>query len=147
MRALLVATVLATPASAYALNQNVHEQISHDGCVAVGLPDEFCERVGTEAYNVDAYEWRDPSAHAQIPNTGNTCAAVNASLGRLQALGSDIRTSLARLAGAPSQAVATHIAMQLGRALHTIQDDCAHHGMPNAQHAWASRVDTCSGSS
>jgi len=31
----------------------------------------------------------------------------------------------------------------LGRALHTIQDQCAHHGMPNPQHAWWSDSDLC----
>src|SRR3569623_1408635 len=37
------------------------------------------------------------------------------------------------------------IASSIGRALHTVQDDCAHHGMPNPQHAWFSLADYCEG--
>src|SRR5262249_23581836 len=33
----------------------------------------------------------------------------------------------------------------LGRSLHTVQDNCAHHGMPNPQHAWFSDSDICLG--
>jgi len=139
---------LAAPSSAFALDQSVHQAISHDGCTAAGLPQDFCERVGTEAYNVDSYEWSPPEAHAQIGTgaIGTACTAANAALERERQLGADIRASLAQLAASPSEDLRIHIATQLGRALHTIQDDCAHHGMPNAQHAWWSRLDACSGS-
>jgi hypothetical protein len=141
--------LVATPTSAFALDQSVHESISHDSCVSAGLPQDFCERVGTEAYNVDSYEWDTPEAHAQISDTGTNstaCNAANATLERARSLGSDIRASLVQLASGNSEDRRIHIATQLGRVLHTIQDDCAHKGMPNLQHAWASRMDTCTGS-
>src|SRR2546423_8887556 len=50
--------------AARALNQAKHQELSHDGCTGHGLPDRFCRQVGVEAYNVDHYEWDDPSAHA-----------------------------------------------------------------------------------
>jgi hypothetical protein len=144
--AVVIATLLGGSASAYALDQSVHEQISLDACQAAGLPHDFCERVGTEAYNVDDYEWSHPEAHAQIGVGATTCGAANATLERLRVLGSDIRTSVEQLAQASSENLRIHIATQLGRALHTIQDNCAHHGMPNPQHAWWSRLDSCTGS-
>ena len=144
----VILLLLAAPAPAFALDQSVHEQISHDACAAAHLPQDFCERVGTEAYNVDSYEWGVPEAHAQIGEgaIGTACTAANAALERERTLGSDLRTSLQRLPGAPSEAARIHIATQLGRALHTIQDNCAHQGMPNAQHAYWSLTDSCSGS-
>jgi MYXO-CTERM domain-containing protein len=140
--------VAASSSSAFALDQSAHQAISHDNCVAAGLPQAFCERVGTEAYNVDSYEWSHPEAHSQIGEgaIGTACTAANAALDRERTLGSDIRNSLVQLAQSPSEDLRIHIATQLGRSLHTIQDDCAHHGMPNAQHAWWSRMDACSGS-
>ncbi|HEV7554807.1 MAG TPA: hypothetical protein VGO00_05080, partial [Kofleriaceae bacterium] len=149
MRKILVlASLVATPGSALALEQSDHQAISEDACTAAGLPEDFCERVGTEAYNVDHYEWSHPEAHAQIGvgALGTACTAANAALDRVRVLGADIQTSLFTLYGSPSNDLATHIATQLGRALHTIQDDCAHKGMPNDQHAWASLLDTCTGS-
>ena len=138
----------ASGGPAFALDQSVHQSISHDRCIAAHLPQDFCERVGTEAYNVDSYEWSHPEAHSQIGEgaIGTACTAANAALDRERTLGSDIRTSLEQLAQSPSEDLRIHIATQLGRSLHTIQDDCAHHGMPNAQHAWWSRKDACSGS-
>jgi len=138
----------ASGGPAFALDQSVHQSISHDRCIAAHLPQDFCERVGTEAYNVDSYEWSHPEAHSQIGEgaIGTACTAANAALDRERMLGSDIRTSLEQLAQSPSEDLRIHIATQLGRSLHTIQDDCAHHGMPNAQHAWWSRKDACSGS-
>src|SRR5438874_11683851 len=96
----------AFPTSAFALDQAVHQSISHDACTAAGLPQDFCERVGTEAYNVDSYEWSHPEAHSQIADTGaisTACTAANAALERERTLGGDIRTSLAQLAGSPSE--------------------------------------------
>jgi uncharacterized protein (TIGR03382 family) len=144
----VIVLLLLSPAPAFALDQSVHRQISHDGCIAAGIPQDFCERVGTEAYNVDSYEWSHPEAHSQIGEgaIGTACTAANAALERERELGSDIRTSLETLSGSPSEDLRIHIATQLGRALHTIQDDCAHHGMPNAQHAFWSLTDSCTGS-
>jgi len=142
----VIAIVLGAAAPASALDQSAHEQISQDACDAAGLPHDFCERVGTAAYNVDDYEGSHPEAHAQIGIGATTCGAVNATLERVRMLGSDIRTSLDQLAVASSEDLRIHIATQLGRALHTIQDNCAHHGMPNPQHAWWSRLDSCTGS-
>jgi len=150
MRTTVVTFLLVvSPSSAFALDQAVHQSISHDSCVSAGLPQDFCERVGTEAYNVDSYEWDTPEAHAQISDTGvnsTACNAANGALDRERTLGSDIRKSLVQLASSNSEDLRIHIATQLGRALHTIQDDCAHKGMPNIQHAWASRMDACTGS-
>src|SRR5439155_6515584 len=86
----------ASPTSAFALDQAVHQSISHDACVAAQLPQDFCERVGTEAYNVDSYEWSTPAAHAQIADDAiaSPCTAANLVLERERTLGSDIRTSL-----------------------------------------------------
>lgn len=145
---LLLASLVAAPTSAFALEQSDHQAFSEDACTAAGLPEDFCERVGTEAYNVDHYEWSHAEAHAQIGEgaIGTACTAANAALERVRMLGADIQTSLFALSSSPSNELATHIATQLGRALHTIQDDCAHKGMPNDQHAWASLEDSCTGS-
>lgn len=142
----VIFSLAAFPTSAFALDQAVHEQISHDACRAIGLPQDFCERVGTEAYNVDSYEWSRPEAHSQIADGGVACTAANLTLERERTLGIDIRQSLQKLPSANSETARIHLATQVGRALHTIQDDCAHKGMPNAQHAWWSRLDACSGS-
>jgi hypothetical protein len=143
----VILLLLASGRPAFALDQSVHQSISHDTCVDAGLPQDFCERVGTEAYNVDSYEWQQPEAHAQMAD-GSTvvCEAAQAALDRERVLGADIRDSVVELAQSPSEDLRIHIATQLGRALHTIQDDCAHHGMPNVEHAWWSRLDSCSGS-
>jgi hypothetical protein len=37
------------------------------------------------------------------------------------------------------------VASAIGRALHTVQDNCSHQGMPNPQHAWFSLDDACRG--
>jgi hypothetical protein len=144
----VIVLLAASPTAAFALDQSVHQSISQDACTAAKLPQDFCERVGTEAYNVDSYEWSTPAAHSQIADDGiaSPCTAANLVLDRVRTLGSDIRTSLGQINSANSEDLRIHIATQLGRALHTIQDDCAHHGMPNAQHAWWSRLDSCSGS-
>ena len=143
---LVLAALVATPTSAFALDQSVHQEISQNACIAANLPKDFCERVATEAYNVDHYEWSRPEAHAQIADSGasgTACTAANATLERERLLGIDIRASLVTLSRGQSKDLATHIATQLGRSLHTIQDDCAHHGMTNKQHAWASLTDSC----
>ncbi len=143
----VVSVLVLGASSAHALEQKKHRAISEGACLNVGLPDDFCERVGVEAYDVDSYEWNDLSAHAQIDVAAgqSRCSAANKALDRVRTLGSDIRASLGYLAYTSSEEDATHVAVQLGRALHTIQDDCAHHGMTNPQHAWYSLSDTCEG--
>jgi len=144
---LTAAVVLAAAGSAHALEQKKHRAITEDACMNAGLPGEFCERLGVEAYDVDAYEWDDLSAHAQ-PEAGETsCQGANATLDRLEWLGADVHDRLAALAKAPTSARAEQVAVQLGRALHTIQDNCAHHGVSNPEHAWFSMSDTCDGTS
>src|SRR5450432_3498784 len=94
---LVLATLLAAPSSAFALDQSAHQEISQNACVAAGLPQGFCERVGTEAYNVDSYEWSHSEAHSQISDDGDNsvaCNAANAVLERERSLGADIRSSL-----------------------------------------------------
>jgi hypothetical protein len=144
MRALAAAVVtfvMATPA--FALNQARHEQISHDSCVSAGLPEDFCERVGAAAHNVDNHEFDDLPAHAQMPEGWTACDAANASGRRVSDLGAEVHDRIFNQAYTPSAANADALADALGRALHTLQDDCAHAGMPNPQHAWSSLRDVC----
>ena len=140
----LVALVLLAPVPARALDQSVHYSISEDACNAIGgIDEDFCERVADEAYNVDRDEWSVPAAHSQ-PEVGQSrCDAANAVLGRLQQLGLEARYVLDT--PAPAQWEVEWLASSLGRALHTIQDNCAHHGLSNPQHAWWSFKDSCEG--
>jgi uncharacterized protein (TIGR03382 family) len=144
---LTLAAVLAAGTTAHALEQKVHRAITEDACMNAGLPDEFCERLGVEAYDVDAYEWDDLSAHAQPEAWQTSCQGANAALDRLEWLGADVHDRLADLARSPTEGNAEQVAVQLGRALHTIQDNCAHHGVSNPEHAWFSLSDSCSGTS
>ena len=138
----------ASGGSAFALDQSVHQSISHDRCVAANLPQDFCERVGTEAYNVDSYEWSHPEAHSQIGEgaIGTACTAANAVLDRERTLGSDLRTSLVQLSRSPSEDLRIHIATQLGRSLHRSRTIARITACRTRQHAWWSRKDACSGS-
>jgi MYXO-CTERM domain-containing protein len=133
--------------AAHALNQAKHQQLSHDGCVDHGLPDRFCRQVGVEAYNVDHYEWDDPAAHGQMADGGTACDGANATMVRELSLGQEIRRHIENIAYRPSKAENDALARAIGRALHTAQDNCAHAGMPNVQHSWASMSDTCDGTS
>jgi MYXO-CTERM domain-containing protein len=142
----LTLSLLAFAASpAAALEQKQHRVISRNACEDAGLPEEFCERVGVEAYDTDAYEWNDLAAHAQIADGQTACQGADAALAREQSLAADIHDSLDELSWSSDPDTAEHIAVQLGRALHTVQDNCAHHGQPNPQHAWASLSDACHG--
>src|SRR5205823_6276616 len=132
-----VMLVLAMTGSAYALKPGAHADLATKSCTAAGLPHDFCARVATEDYDTDSHEWTDLSAHAQIDDGMTACDAADAAAARAWGLGRDLRTLLQTDAGAAATA--------LGRALHTIQDDCAHHGMPNPQHAWFSLEDFCEG--
>lgn len=150
VRLVLVAPALAAvlwPMSAAALDQSKHRAISRDTCANAGMPWEFCERVGTESYNVDHYEWNDMSAHAQVDLAqGQTsCEAANLAAGRVNNLAEDVRRDLAAFAKGDKKVDATVIATALGRALHTVQDNCAHRGVSNPHHAWLSLSDSCEG--
>lgn len=150
VRLVLLAPAVAAalwPLSAEALDQSKHRAISRDTCAQAGMPWEFCERVGTEAYNVDHYEWEDMSAHAQVDvSTGQTaCEAANLAAGRVNGLADDLRLDLAAFAKGSKTVDATVIATALGRALHTVQDNCAHRGVSNPHHAWLSLSDSCEG--
>lgn len=145
-RFLLFSTGLAcllASVPAFALKQSVHRDISEDACLSAGLPSGFCKRLGVAAYNVDAEEWEDLSAHSQIPEGATTCDAAGATLGRIAGLSASARTQASELAKSSSRDGNILLAQTLGRALHTIQDNCAHAGMPNIQHAWYSVSDTC----
>jgi uncharacterized protein (TIGR03382 family) len=142
---LLLLGVLGLTSSASALNQSKHRDTSVAACRAAGLPKAFCLRVGVETYNVDANEFNDLSAHSQIPDGSTACDAANNSSWRVFWLGSQLRAATIGAGYSPSRALHNQIAQHMGRALHTIQDNCAHSGMPNPQHAWHSLSDVCQG--
>src|SRR5262249_9205434 len=141
LRSLCLLSLVLASGPAWALKQSEHSKITMAACANAGLPDEFCERVADEVYDVDAFEWNDLSAHAQIDSGQTACDAANAARERLRVLGGDIRGLLSQLDW--SSTAPTHVAVALGRSLHTLQDNCAHHGMPNPQHAWWSLSDQC----
>jgi MYXO-CTERM domain-containing protein len=141
----LVLGALALGSTAHALNQSKHQEIAVASCTAAGMPSAFCQRVGVEVYNVDANEFNDLSAHSQIPDGASACDSANASLWRVFWLGTQIRSVTVAVGYQASHDGHTQLAQHIGRALHTIQDNCAHHGMPNPQHAWHSLKDTCNG--
>jgi hypothetical protein len=146
-------TVLLLAGSSHALSQAKHFSLSWSACSAHGLPPAFCERAAMAAHNVDGHEWNDMAAHAQLSEQGTSCAGANAALTRLATLGLELGESLLAVANAKAAAneaartqAASAAAVSLGRALHTIQDNCAHHGMPNSEHSWYSSADLCLGS-
>ena len=94
--------------------------------------------MGQAVYETDYREWTDLSAHAQTPDGSDRCSAADASARRLDALASSL------VAAAQAGDLDTS-ASELGRAIHTLQDECAHHGMTNEQHAYFSLDDTCGG--
>jgi len=148
-RCALLVVFLST--RAFALSQGNHSQITLDACtltarVAAGA----CVEIAMASHNTDAREWTDLSAHAQIEAGQTACASADAALTRVRQLGGEVRAQLISAAtpGATADQVisaqrAAYVA--LGRALHTVQDQCAHHGMPNPQHAWWSDSDLCLG--
>jgi hypothetical protein len=143
--ALVAAALLTASASAHALNQSKHYDVTLASCTHAGLPRAFCERVAVEVYNVDANEFNDLSAHSQVPAGSTACDAANDSLWRVFWLGGQVRASVIAVGNDGSRRSADAVAQNLGRALHTLQDDCAHSGMPNPQHAWHSLSDVCRG--
>ena len=141
----LVLGALLSASTAHALNQSKHFDITVSSCTHAGLPSAFCNRVGAEVYDVDANEFNDLSAHSQIPVGATACDAANASLWREFWLGGQVRGSIIAVGNHATKQGNDGLAQQLGRALHTIQDNCAHSGMPNPQHAWHSLKDVCQG--
>lgn len=139
----VVALVLATAGSAHALKPGAHADIAKISCVATGLPGDFCQRVATESYNADSREWDDLRAHAQIDAGETACVAADRTAERMWLLGADVRAQLASVQARANLDNVGSAAQALGRALHTIQDNCAHQGMPNPQHAWFSLSDFC----
>ena len=123
------------------LKTTAHQQISVADCESVGLGRSFCERVGAEAFDVDSREWDNLEAHAMPTLRQSQCDAAAAVQGRLRRRGAEIRAILAKhqLTLGDGDALAS----SLGRALHTIQDNCAHEGMTNPQHSWYSNRGYC----
>ncbi len=139
------AVVVGIATNAYALKPDKHAALTTASCNAAGLPQDFCTRAATEDYDTDVREWTDLSAHAQIADAQTACDSADAAALRLWTLGDQLRQALAAVAASPSEDNVGQAGAALGRALHTIQDDCAHHGMPNPQHAWWSLDDYCNG--
>ncbi|MBP9087380.1 MAG: hypothetical protein KBG15_14750 [Kofleriaceae bacterium] len=134
--AVFVVAVLATSESAWALSQAEHQRITEQACLAERMSDGFCKRMANAAFSVDGYEWRDMAAHAQRELEQPACEAANRSAQRVN--------ELADSAVAAYHAGADEVAAdEFGRALHTLQDECAHHGMSNRQHAHFSLLDVC----
>lgn len=149
----VVAALIASSAwipSASAFSGKQHQQLALDACNQAALPQDFCRLVGVEAYNTDADEWDDPLAHAQMEPGKVACEEANRVQERLRALGIQFRSELDQLEATTKwyerEELAGKAARTLGRALHTLQDDHAHEGMNNPQHAWYSLQDLCTGS-
>lgn len=140
--------LLSLTGTASALNQDEHAAVTMSACLGGGLPEAFCARVADEAYNTDHYEFADNTAHA-IPYRGDRpCDTFNKVNKRLSDLARTASGAIITLRQTPDDASAqAQLAKALGRALHTIEDNCAHQGMPNEQHAWHSLSDTCEGTS
>jgi len=141
----IAVVIAATSGPAFALKPGTHADVTKTSCKAAGLPSDFCQRAATEDYDTDSREWDDLRAHAQIDDGETACEAADRTAGRMWQLGNDMRSALDALQSSRGTTDAGHVGAALGRALHTIQDDCAHHGMPNPQHAWFSMSDFCDG--
>jgi hypothetical protein len=144
---ILVAAGLLAGGRAFALTQSTHEEIAITSCTNHGLPANFCKQLGSEAYNVDHYEFDDLSAHGQMEEGEDACDAADAVLRRIHDLGREIHGELWNSILSPNRQSNDALAHALGRLLHTAQDDCAHSGMGNPQHAWKSLSDVCDGTS
>jgi hypothetical protein len=123
------------------LSSSDHASVTDSACRAAGLPNEFCLRLAVEAVNVDRSEWTTLPAHAQKEMDQSSCDGAAAVQSRLHALGSEVRTLIA--AGKSSPDATNALASALGRALHTVQDNCAHAGMTNEQHSWLTNREIC----
>jgi hypothetical protein len=134
---LAAAVVAATAGPSWALAPGKHRAILEAACSEAGLPYELCRRAGRADYETDYREWNSLAAHAQRERGQDRCPAADAAQARLDQLGRSI---------VESAAVADYerVADDLGRAIHTLQDECAHHGMTNPEHAFYSMKQTCS---
>jgi hypothetical protein len=141
---LLLSATFATlfPLQAAALDQAKHRDISANSCKAAGLDEEFCDHIGAAAYNVDSSEWTTLAAHAQPEDGQSLCDGANAAEARVSSLGSEIASALKL---PPSADRVNALADAMGRALHTLQDNCAHKGVSNQEHGWLSLSDSCQG--
>ncbi|CAN5866510.1 hypothetical protein BH11MYX3_BH11MYX3_27960 [soil metagenome] len=142
---LTLGVLLGSTGAAFALKPGMHADITSASCRASGLGKSMCTRIATENYDTDSREWDDLRAHAQIDDGQTACEAADATADRMWNLGNELRTALARAAASPSNTTAGAVDALIGRAAHTIQDNCAHDGMPNPQHAWLSLGDFCEG--
>ena len=133
---LLVLPLLLASTPAFALKPSKHRALAQAACAANRLPQAFCDRVGKQVYETDYQEWTDLAAHAQREYGQDRCDAADAAATRVEMLASAM----------VDHAAENHYedaAIDLGRALHTLQDECAHHGMTNEEHAFYSLEDTC----
>jgi hypothetical protein len=131
---LLPIVLAATPA--WALEPAKHRSLAEKACADVRLPSAFCRRMGQEAYQTDYREWTNLSAHAQRELGEDRCTAADAAQNRVDQLAREVIAKVHALdydAGA----------VALGRAIHTLQDECAHHGMTNQEHSYLSLTQTC----
>jgi hypothetical protein len=144
-RWLIPALLAATTTNAFALDQSEHFKITRDTCLAGGAPEAFCEQVATATHNVDNEEFFDMAAHGQMRDGQPACEGAHYSAWRVFWLGQRLRPLIQQAAIYPTHRSISGFAKWLGRALHTIQDNCAHSGMPNPQHAWYSIQDFCNG--
>ncbi|HUS27322.1 MAG TPA: hypothetical protein VMZ53_02405 [Kofleriaceae bacterium] len=132
----LVLPIVLAATQAWALEPAKHRSLAEKSCADVGLPDAYCRRMGKEVYQTDYREWTDLHAHAQRELGEDRCTAADAAQSRVD--------RLAREAVAKTRALDYEAgAVALGRAIHTIQDECAHHGMTNQEHAYYSLTQTC----
>jgi len=145
----VLAIVCGGATHAQAFLASTHRSITVSLCLKTGLSQRFCDRVAIEAGNVDGEEWDDPAAHAQASSKLSLCQSANAVIARLAALRVELRGALASIAATPAKrwydyyGQAARVATAAGRALHTLQDNRAHQGMGNPQHAWFSLGEAC----
>jgi len=121
---------------AWALQPAKHRELAERACTGAGLPTAFCQRLGKEVFETDYKEWNDLSAHAQRELGDDRCTAADAAIVRVDRLA---REAVVKTRAGNFEAGA----MALGRAVHTLQDECAHHGMTNQEHAYYSLTQTC----
>ncbi|HEY5947107.1 MAG TPA: hypothetical protein VIV40_16505 [Kofleriaceae bacterium] len=121
---------------AWALQPAKHRELAEAACTGVGLPPAYCHRMGKAAFETDWHEWTNLAAHAQRELGEDRCTAADAALTRVDRLAREA-VAKTRAGDAEGGAIA------LGRAIHTLQDECAHHGMTNQEHAFYSLTQAC----
>jgi hypothetical protein len=128
--------MLLSSQSAWALQPAKHRELAESACTGAGLPRSFCSRIGKETFETDYHEWNTLAAHAQRELGQDRCTAADAAASRVDRLA---REAIAKTRGGNFEAAA----IALGRVVHTLQDECAHHGMTNQEHAFYSLTQTC----